>query len=97
MKKVIIGAIAILTVMNGVALYKTQQLKDAQEKHIKAEIIYEQQLFDAQKKYIEAEICRVNAIFYLIASPAFQDKAVREKLQADMKQACEKYKAIEED
>lgn len=97
MKKVIIGAIAILAVMNGVALYKIQQLKDAQEKHIKAEIIYEQQLFDAQKKYIKAEICRVNAIFYLIASPAFQDKAVREKLQADMKQACEKYKAIEED
>lgn len=97
MKKVIIGAIAILAVMNVVALYKTQQLKDAQEKHIKAEIIYEQQLFDAQKEYIEAEICRVNAIFYLIASPAFQYKAVREKLQADMKQACEKYKAIEED
>lgn len=97
MKKVIIGAIAILAVMNVVALYKTQQLKDAQEKHIEAEIIYEQQLFDAQKKYIKAEICRVNAIFYLIASPAFQDKAVREKLQADMKQACEKYKAIEED
>lgn len=97
MKKVIIGAIAILAVMNVVALYRTQQLKDAQEKHIKAEIIYEQQLFDAQKEYIEAEICRVNAIFYLIASPAFQDKAVREKLQADMKQACEKYKAIEKD
>lgn len=39
---------------------------------------------------------RVNAAFYLIASPAFQDKAVREKLQTDMKQACEKYKAIQE-
>lgn len=97
MKKVIIGAIAILAFMNGVTLYKTQQLKDAQEKHIKAEIIYEQQLFDAQKEYIEAEIYRVNAIFYFIASPAFQDKAAREKLQADMKQACEKYKAIKED
>lgn len=104
MKKVIIGAIAILAVMNVVALYRTQQLKDAQEKHIEAEIIYEQQLFDAQqqlldaqKKYIKAEMYRVSAIFYFIASPAFQDKAAREKLQADMKQACEKYKAIEED
>ena len=89
MKKVIIGAIAILAVMNGVALYETQQLK--------AEIIYQQQLLDAQEKYFRAGIYRANAIFYLIASPAFQDKAVREKLQADMKQACEKYKAIEED
>lgn len=97
MKKVIIGAIAILAVMNGVALYKIQQLKDAQEKHIEAEIIYEQQLLDAQKKYIKAEMYRVNAIFYFIASPAFQHKAAREKLQADMKQACEKYKAIKED
>lgn len=97
MKKVIIGAIAILAVMNGVALYKIQQLKDAQEKHIEAEIIYEQQLFDAQKKYIKAEMYRVNAIFYFIASPAFQDKAAREKLRADMKQECEKYRAIKED
>ena len=104
MKKVIIGAIAILAVMNGVALYKIQQLKDAQEKHIKAEIIYEQQLFDAQKqlldaheKYFRAEAYRVSAIFYFIASPAFQNKAAREKLRADMKQECEKYKAIEED
>lgn len=88
MKKVIIGAIAILAVMNGVALYKTQQLK--------AEIIYQQQLLDAQEKYIKAEMYRVNAAFYLIASPAFQDKAVQEKLQADMKQACEKYKAAQE-
>lgn len=89
MKKVIIGAIAILAVMNGVALHKTQQLK--------AEIIYQQQLLDAQEKYFRAEIYRVNAIFYLITSPAFQDKAVREKLRADMKQAREKYKAIKED
>lgn len=89
MKKVIIGAIAILAVMNGVALHKTQQLK--------AEIIYQQQLLDAQEKYFRAEIYRVNAVFYLIASPAFQDKAVREKLRADMKQAREKYKAIKED
>lgn len=89
MKKVIIGAIAILAVMNGVALHETQQLK--------AEIIYQQQLLDAQEKYFRAEIYRANAVFYLIASPAFQDKAVREKLQADMKQACEKYKAIKED
>lgn len=88
MKKVIIGAIAIIAVMNGVALYKIQQLK--------AEIIYQQQLLDAQEKYIKSEMYRVNAAFYLIASPAFQDKAVREKLQADMKQACEKYKAIQE-
>lgn len=87
MKKVIIGAIAIIAVMNGVALYKIQQLK--------AEIIYQQQLLDAQEKYIKSEMYRVNAAFYLIASPAFQDKAVREKLQADMKQACEKYKAIQ--
>lgn len=89
MKKVIIGAIAILAVMNGVALHETQQLK--------AEIIYQQQLLDAQEKYFRAAIYRVNAAFYLIASPAFQDKAVREKLRADMKQACEKYKAIKED
>lgn len=89
MKKVIIGAIAILAVMNGVALYKTQQLK--------AEIIYQQQLLDAQEKYFRAEIYRANAIFYFIASPAFQYKAAREKLQADMKRACEKYKAIKED
>lgn len=89
MKKVIIGAIAILAVMNGVALHRTQQLK--------AEIIYQQQLLDAQEKYFRAEICRANAIFYFIASPAFQYKAAREKLQADMKQACEKYKAIKED
>lgn len=89
MKKVIIGAIVILAVMNGVALHETQQLK--------AEIIYQQQLLDAQEKYFRAEIYRANAVFYLIASPAFQDKAVREKLQADMKQACEKYKAIKED
>lgn len=89
MKKVIIGAIAILAVMNGVALHETQQLK--------AEIIYQQQLLDAQERYFRAAICRVNAVFYLIASPAFQDKAVREKLRADMKQACEKYKAIKED
>lgn len=88
MKKVIIGAIAIIAVMNGVALYKIQQLK--------AEIIYQQQLLDAQEKYIKSEMYRVNAAFYLIASPAFQDKAVREKLQLDMKQACEKYKAIQE-
>lgn len=88
MKKVIIGAIAIIAVMNGVALYKIQQLK--------AEIIYQQQLLDAQEKYIKSEMYRVNAAFYLIASPAFQDKAVREKLQTDMKQACEKYKAIQE-
>jgi hypothetical protein len=89
MKKVIIGAIAILAVMNGVALHETQQLK--------AEIIYQQQLLDAQEKYFRAEIYRANAIFYFIASPAFQYKAAREKLQADMKQACEKYKAIKED
>lgn len=88
MKKIIIGAIAIIAVMNGVALYKIQQLK--------AEIIYQQQLLDAQEKYIKSEMYRVNAAFYLIASPAFQDKAVREKLQTDMKQACEKYKAIQE-
>lgn len=87
MKKIIIGAIAIIEVMNGVALYKIQQLK--------AEIIY-QQLLDAQEKYIKSEMYRVNSAFYLIASPAFQDKAVREKLQTDMKQACEKYKAIQE-
>lgn len=87
MKKIIIGAIAIIAVMNGVALYKIQQLK--------AEIIY-QQLLDAQEKYIKSEMYRVNSAFYLIASPAFQDKAVREKLQTDMKQACEKYKAIQE-
>ena len=96
MKKVIIGAIAILAVMNGVALYKTgEALYETQQ--LKAEIIYQQQLLDAQEKYIRAGIYRANAIFYLIASPAFQDKAFREKLQADMKQACEKYKAIEED
>ena len=88
MKKIIIGAIAIIAVMNGVALYKIQQLK--------AEIIYQQQLLDAQEKYIKSEMYRVNAAFYLIASPAFQDKTVREKLQTDMKQACEKYKAIQE-
>lgn len=88
MKKIIIGVIAIIAVMNGVALYKIQQLK--------AEIIYQQQLLDAQEKYIKSEMYRVNAAFYLIASPAFQDKAVREKLQTDMKQACEKYKAIQE-
>lgn len=88
MKKIIIGTIAIIAVMNGVALYKIQQLK--------AEIIYQQQLLDAQEKYIKSEMYRVNAAFYLIASPAFQDKAVREKLQTDMKQACEKYKAIQE-
>lgn len=88
MKKIIIGAIAIIAVMNGVALYKIQQLK--------AEIIYQQQLLDAQERYIKSEMYRVNAAFYLIASPAFQDKAVREKLQTDMKQACEKYKAIQE-
>lgn len=96
MKKVIIGAIAILAVMNGVALYKTgAALYETQQ--LKAEIIYQQQLLDAQEKYFRAEIYRVNAIFYFIASPAFQVKAAREKLQADMKQACEKYKAIEED
>ena len=96
MKKVIIGAIAILAVMNGVALYKTgAALYETQQ--LKAEIIYQQQLLDAQEKYFRAEIYRANAIFYFIASPAFQDKAVREKLQADMKQACEKYKAIKED
>lgn len=89
MKKVIIGAIAILAVMNGVALHKTQQLK--------AEIIYQQQLLDAQEKYFRAEIYRANAIFYFIASPAFQNKAAREKLRADLKQAREKYKAIKED
>lgn len=88
MKKIIIGAIAIIAVMNGVALYKIQQLK--------SEIIYQQQLLDAQEKYIKSEMYRVNSAFYLIASPAFQDKAVREKLQTDMKQACEKYKAIQE-
>ena len=52
---------------------------------------------DAQEKYFRAEIYRVNAVFYFITSPAFQDKAVREKLRADMKQACEKYKATKED
>lgn len=96
MKKVIIGAIAILAVMNvvalyktGEALYKTQQLKD--------EIIYQQQLLDAQEKYLKASIYGASAIFYFIASPAFQNKAAREKLRADMKRACEEYKAIEED
>lgn len=103
MKKVIIGAIAILAVMNvvalyrtGEALYETQQLKD--------EIIYQQQLLDAQQqlldaheKYFRAEAYRVSAIFYFIASPAFQNKAAREKLRADMKQECEKYRAIKED
>lgn len=96
MKKVIIGAIAILAVMNVVALYKTgAALYETQQ--LKAEIIYQQQLLDAQEKFIKAEICRTSAIFYFIASPAFQFKAAREKLQADMKQTCEKYKAIEED
>lgn len=95
MKKVIIGAIAILAVMNGVALYKTgAALYETQQ--LKAEIIYQQQLLDAQEKYFRAEIYRANAFFYLIASPAFQDKAFREKLQADTKRACEKYKAAQE-
>lgn len=97
MKKVIIGAIAILAVMNRVALHETQrQLKD--------EIIYQQQLLDAQKqlldaheKYFRAETHRVNILFHFIASPAFQNKAAREKLRADLKQACEKYEAINED
>lgn len=96
MKKVIIGAIAILAVMNVVALYKTgEALYKTQQ--LKAEIIYQQQLLDAQEKYLKASVYRASAIFYFIASPAFQDKAAREKLRADMKQACEKYKAIEED
>lgn len=96
MKKVIIGAIAILAVMNGVALYKTgAALYETQQ--LKAEIIYQQQLLDAQEKYFRAEIHRVNALFYFITSPAFQNKAAREKLRADMKRACEKYKAIKED
>ena len=91
MKKiVIIGAIAIFAVINGVAaLRETQRLK--------AEIIYQQQLLDAQEKYIKAEIYRTSALFYFIASPAFQYKAAREKLQADMKRACEKYEAANED
>ena len=96
MKKVIIGAIAILAVMNGVALYKTgAALYETQQ--LKAEIIYQQQLLDAQEKYLRVSVYRANVIFYFIASPAFQNKAAREKLQADMKQACEKYKAIKED
>lgn len=69
-------------------------------------IEYEQQLREAgydEKtiahlvlEAVKSEMYRVNSAFYLIASPAFQDKAVREKLQTDMKQACEKYKAIQE-
>lgn len=86
MKKVIFGVMAVLAVMNGVALYETQQLK--------AEVIHQQQLIDAQEKYIKAEIYRINAAFYLIASPAFEDKVIREKLQSEMKEACEKYKAV---
>lgn len=86
MKKVIFGVMAVLAVMNGVALYETQQLK--------AEVIHQQQLIDAQEKYIKAEIYRINAAFYIIASPAFEDKAIREKLQSEMKEACEKYKAV---
>lgn len=90
MKKVIIGAIAILAVMDRVALHETQQ-------QLKDEIIYQQQLLDAQEKYLRASVYRASAIFYFIASPAFQNKAAREKLRADMKQACEKYKATKED
>lgn len=85
MKKVIvIGTMAVLMAMNGVALYSIQQLK--------AEITYQRQLLDTQEKYIKAEMYRVNAAFYLIASPAFQNRTVREKLQVDMERECEKYK-----
>lgn len=82
---------SLAIVMAGILTYGNVYFANVAKSQRKT-IEYQQQLIDAQEKYMKAQFYKCNAAIMLIASPAFNDKAVREKLYEDMKQECLKYK-----